>query len=207
MKDNTIEATISPTDDVHSSATLVLASEPAGAGDELATSVASFLTEYNNLDSEINDLTSELLEQDRKLVKRSDDELLPRVNRMWMLLSTIQRKLKKLRGSDEPEAEIDDDATEDDTDESSDCGGLHEREELKTGAELLNEHINQMENVLVGKSIMNEGMRIKRAIGLLKDLQCAVEEGFLVAAPPVAEREKVAAAPDKLDPSVSMLNA
>lgn len=33
------------------------------------------------------------------------------------------------------------------------------------------------------------------------------EEGLLFAAPPVAEPEKVAAAPDKLDPSVSELNA
>src|ERR1039458_6707580 len=189
---------ISPSDDAPLSSALVLVSRPAGTGNELATCVASFTSEYNDLDCAINDITTELLEQDRKLVKRFD-ELLPLVKRMWMLLSqrgdlhalvsrdsslaseleqledvptwtkwyeafssriidapslrTIQRKLKKLRGCDEPETTVDVDATEDDTDESSDCGGLHEREELKTGAELLNEHIKQMENVLAGKSI------------------------------------------------------
>jgi hypothetical protein len=69
---------------------------------------------------------------------------------------------------------------------------------MKTGAELLAEHIKQMENVLAGKSIMSDGMRIKRAIGRLKDLQCALEEGFLIVATtvpapkePVVEREIV----------------
>ena len=247
MKKNTM--VISPADHAPLSTALVLADKPSGVRDELATLVASFTTEYNNLDSEINDLTTELLEQNRTLVKRFDDELLPLVNRMWMLLSqrgnlhalalgarslaseleqladvptwtqwyeafssrimdapslrTIQRKLKKLRGCDEPETTVDVDATEDDTDESSVCGALHEREELKTGAELLNEHIKQMENVLAGKSIMTDGMRNKRALGLLKDLQHAVEEGLLLVAPPVAEHANAAAPPDKLDPSVS----
>ena len=224
-----------------------------GAEDELATRVVSFSTEYNDLDCAINEVTTELLEQDRKLAKRSVDELLPLVNRMWMHLSqrgdlhalvsrdrslaseleqladvptwtqwyeafssrimiapslrTIQRKLKKLRGCDEPETTVDVDATEDDTDESSVCGGLHERDEVKTGAELLAEHAKKMLDVLAGKSIMSDGMRIKRAIGLLKDLECALEEGFLFDAPPVAEHEKVAAAPDKLGPSVNTLNA
>src|ERR1035437_372336 len=224
-----------------------------GAEDELATRVVSFSTEYNDLDCAINEVTTELLEQDRKLAKRSVDELLPLVNRMWMHLSqrgelhalvlrdrslaseleqladvptwtewyeafssrimiapslrTIQRKLKKLRGCDEPETTVDVDATEDDTDESSVCGALHEREELNTGAELLNEHIKQMENVLAGKSIMTDGMRNKRALRLLKDLQHAVEEGLLLVAPPVAEHANAAAPPDKLDPSVSELTA
>ena len=235
---------ISPSDDVPSSSALVLASEPAATEDELATLVASFTTEYNNLDCAINGVTTELLEQDRKLAKRSDDELFPMIYRMWILLSqrgdlhalvlrdrflaseleqledvptwtqwyaafghliksapslrTMQRKLKKLRGSDEPETAVDDDATESDSNESSDCGGSYEREEVKTGSELLAEHIKQMENVLAGKSIMSDGMRIKRAIGHLKDLQCALEEGFLIVATtvpapkePVVEREIV----------------
>ena len=148
---------ISPSDDAPLSSALVLVSRPAGTGNELATCVASFTSEYNDLDCAINELTTELLEQDRKLVKRFDDELLPLVNRMWMHLSqrgdlhalvsgdhslaceleqfadvptwtrwyeafssrimdapslrSIQRKLKKLRGSDEPETAVDDDST------------------------------------------------------------------------------------------------
>jgi hypothetical protein len=58
-------------------------------------------------------------------------------------LRTIQRKFKKLRGCDEPETTVDADATEDDTDESSVCDILHEREELKTGAELLADHLEE----------------------------------------------------------------
>ena len=239
--DNTIEATISSTDDVHSSAALVLASRPAGAGDELATRVASFVIEYNNLDSEINLLTDELVGQERKLAVRYRDDLFPMISQMQMLLSqrgalhalvssdrsllgalaqlediptwtewyeafasrvegakslrTIQRKLKKLRGSDGPETAdtaVDDDAFEDDTEESSVSGGLHEREEAKTGAELLAEHIKQMINVLAGKSIKSAAMRINRAIGLLKDLQRALEEGFLIVATTVpAPKEPV----------------
>jgi hypothetical protein len=222
-----------------------------GAEDELATCVASFTTEYNNLDSTIYELTTELLEQSRKLVKRFDDELLPLVNRMWMLLSqrgnlhalvsrdrslaseleqladvptwtqwyeafsnrimgapslrTIQRKLKKLRGCDEPETTVDVDATEDDTDESSVCGGLHEHEELKTGAELLAEHAKKMLDVLAGKSIMSDAMRISRATSLAKDLQRALEEGFLLEATPVAGNENVAVPPHTPDAPVSTL--
>jgi hypothetical protein len=86
MKENTIEA-IGSTDDVPSSSALVLVSRPAGTGNERATCVASFSTEYNNLNCAINGVTTELLEQDRKLAKRSVDELLPLVNRMWMHLS------------------------------------------------------------------------------------------------------------------------
>lgn len=244
---------ISPADDAPLSTALVPSETPAGAGVELATSVASFTTEYINLDCAINELTTELLEQDRKLAKRSDDELLPLVNRMWMHLSqrgdlhalvsrdrslaseleqlvdvptwtqwyvayssrimnapslrTIQRKLKKLRGNDEPETAVDDDTTEGETDEPSVCDGLHEREEVKTGAELLAEHTKQMIKVLAGKSIMSDAMRISRAVGLLKDLARALEEGFLFDAPPVAEHENVAAAPEKFDQSVSTLNA
>jgi len=39
-----------------------------------------------------------------------------------------------------------------------------------------------MINVLAGKSIKSAAMRINRAIGLLKDLQRALEEGFLIVA-------------------------
>jgi hypothetical protein len=216
---------ISPANDTTVSTALMLVSKPAGAGDTGATCVASFTTEYNDLDCAINDITTELLEQDRKLVKRFD-ELLPLVKRMWMLLSqrgdlhalvsrdsslaseleqledvptwtqwyeafssriidapslrTIQRKLKKLRGCDEPETTVDVDATEDDTDESSLCGGLHERDEVKSGAELLAEHAKKMLDVLAGKSIMSDAMRITRAVSLVKDLQRALEDGFLV---------------------------
>jgi len=99
------------------------------------------------------------------------------------------------------------DTTEGDTDEPSVCEGLHEREEVKTGAELLTERTKQMIKVLAGKSIMTDGMRIKRALALLKDLQRALEEGFLFNAPTVPEQELVAAAPEKLDKSASKLNA
>ncbi len=229
---------ISPADDAPLSPALVLAEKPSGAGDELATCVASFSTEYNNLNCAINGVTTELLEQDRELAKRSVDELLPLVNRMWMHLSqrgdlhalvsgdhsltcelelladvptwtrwyeafssrvfdakslrTMQRKLKKLRGSDEPETAVDDDAAESDSNESSDCGGSYEREEVKTGSELLAEHITKVLDALVGKSIMSDAMRIRRAIGLVKDLQCALDEGFLIVATTVpAPKETV----------------
>ncbi len=66
---------------------LVLADKPTGAVDELATCVASFATEYNNLDSEIHDLTDDLLGEERKLAVRYRDELLPRIGQMQMLLS------------------------------------------------------------------------------------------------------------------------
>jgi hypothetical protein len=244
---------ISPADKASLSTALVPAVQGASALDELATAVASFATEYNNLDSSINDLTAELLEQDHKLAKRSDDELLPLVNRMWMHLSqrgdlhalvsrnraftseleqlvdvptwtqwyaafsdritnapslrTIQRKLKKLRGNDEPETAVDDVTGEVDKNESCVDDGLHERDELMTGAELLAEHIKQMENVLAGKSIMTDAMRNKRALGLLKDLKCAVEEGILLVAPPVAGQANAAAPPNQPDPSASKLAA
>ena len=78
---------IKPTDDEPASPALVLVSKPAGASDELATNVASLASEYNNLDSAINDLTTELLGQERKLVERYQDELLPLLDQMQMLLS------------------------------------------------------------------------------------------------------------------------
>jgi hypothetical protein len=73
--------------DVTASTALVLIREPAGAVDELATLVASFAAEYSDLDSEINDLVSELLSQERSLILRYRDELLPMLNRMQMFLS------------------------------------------------------------------------------------------------------------------------
>src|ERR1035441_6079425 len=78
---------ISPGVDVPVSTALVLASKPNAAVDELATCVASFLTEYNYLDSEISDLTDDLLGQERKLAGRYRDELLPMISQMQMLLS------------------------------------------------------------------------------------------------------------------------
>jgi hypothetical protein len=242
-------------DHVPTSSALVLASGPAATEDELATLVASFTTEYNNLDSEISDLTDDLLGHERKLAGRYRDELLPMINQMQMLLSqrgalhalvakdgslanklkqledvptwtewyeafasrvseakslrTVQRQLKKLRGKTEPVTDADDDGddNDNDTDTPSALGGFDARDEVKTGAELLAEHIKQMIKVLAGKSIMTDGMRNKRALGLLKDLQHAVEEGLLLVAPPVAEHANAAAPPDKLDPSVSELTA
>ena len=78
---------VGPANDAPVSTVLVLASEPSGTGDELATLVASFTTEYNHLDTEINDLTDELLGQEQKLAVRYRDELIPMLNRMQMLLS------------------------------------------------------------------------------------------------------------------------
>lgn len=86
--------TISSADDAPLSTALVLADKPAGAGNELATLVASFTTEYNNLDWEINDLTTELLEENRKLVKRFDEEVIPLVNRRRKTQMRLERKLK-----------------------------------------------------------------------------------------------------------------
>jgi hypothetical protein len=130
---------------------------------------------------------------------------------MAMSLRTVQRHLKKLRGKTEPvtDSEVDpvgDDA-DDDTAESSPLAGYNGCGEVKSSAELLAEHIKQMGNVLAGKSIMSDGMRISLAAGLLKDMQRALEEGFLFDAPPVAEHEEVAVVPDKLDSSVTTLNA
>jgi hypothetical protein len=248
---------ISPANDTTVSTALVLVSKPVCAEDELATCVASFTTEYNILDSEINDLTDDLLGEERKLAVRYRDELLPRIGQMQMLLSqrgalhelvannrsllgvlaqledvptwtewyeafasrfqgamslrTVQRQLKKLRSGTGPTVGADTSSASDDTDGGADersfHSGLYRDDEAKTGAELIAEYIKQMENILAGKSIISDGMRIKRAIGLLKDLQCAVEEGFLFDAPPVAGNERVGVAPHKSDSTVSTLNA
>jgi hypothetical protein len=199
---------------VPTSTALVLASQPVSAVDELATLVASIATEYNSLDSEINDLTDDLLVEERKLAVRYRDELLPRIGQMQMLLSqrgalrelvandrsllgalaqlediptwtewyeafasrfqgakslrTIQRQLKKLRGGTGPMAGADTSLAGDDSD-----GGADERTShsgLYRDAE--------------GKSIMSDAMRITRAVSLVKDLQRALEEGFLFEATP-----------------------
>jgi hypothetical protein len=67
--------------------TLVLASGPVVAEDELATCVASFLTGFNNLACGISGLTDELLGQERKLAGRYRDELIPMLFQMQILLS------------------------------------------------------------------------------------------------------------------------
>jgi hypothetical protein len=80
MKKDAVESIISRPADAAPSSAPVLANRPAGAGNELATSFASFANEYKELDCAIKDLTTELLEQDRKLAGRFENELIPLLN-------------------------------------------------------------------------------------------------------------------------------
>jgi hypothetical protein len=59
-----------------------------------------------------------------------------------------------------------------------------ERGEIKTGQELLTEHAEEMLDVLVGKSVKNNAMRITCAVGKVRDLQRAIEENKLFDPPP-----------------------
>jgi hypothetical protein len=227
---------VGPANDAPVSTALVLASKPAGAGDELATLVASLTNEYSNLDSEIHDLTDELLGQERKLSVRYRDELLPRINQMQMLLSQrgalrelvandrsllgafaqlddmptwtewyeafasnfqgakslrqVQRQLKKIRGETRPKADDDTSSTihnsDGSTEETSSDPDLYRNDEGKSAADLLAEHAKKLLDVLTGPSVMSDGMRITRAVSLVKDLQRALEEGFLVVSAPVS---------------------
>lgn len=58
-----------------------------------------------------------------------------------------------------------------------------ERGEIKTGQELLSEHANSLLSVLADKSIKDDAMRVKRAAGMVVDLQRTIEEGKLFAPP------------------------
>ena len=99
-------------------------------------------------------------------------------------LRTVQRQLKKLRGKTEPVTDSDvdpvGDDTDDDTAESSPLAGHDVYGEVKSAAELLAEHAKMMLDVLTGTSAMSDSMRITRAATLVKDLQRALDEGFLV---------------------------
>jgi DNA repair photolyase len=54
-----------------------------------------------------------------------------------------------------------------------------ERQEIKTGQHLLREFAEKMLDVLTGKSVKNDAMRITSAVGLVKDLQRTIDEGKL----------------------------
>jgi hypothetical protein len=243
---------ISVSEDAPQSSGLVLATEPAGAEDELATCVASFTINYKNLNLAVDERTTEWLTEERKQAERFEDNVFPLVDQMQKHLSqrgdlyasvfgvasraselgqlaevptwtkwyaafsnrittapslrTIQRKLKQFRRVDEPALVVDGDGAEGAITEDVVHVGLCERDELKTRTELLTEHTKKMMDALAGKSVMSDSMRICRAIGLLKDLQRALEEGLLFDAPRVAGYEEVAAAPAKSDSHVDPLN-
>jgi predicted small secreted protein len=72
------------------------------------------------------------------------------------------------------------DDADDDTAESSPFAGCDGFGEVKSAAELLAEHAKMMLDVLTGTSVMSDSMRITRAATLVKDLQRALDEGFLV---------------------------
>lgn len=248
MKAITTEPIIGTSDDVQPPLALAPVNSPVAMGEELATDaaslkitknelttrVASIIAEYSELDPNINDLTNELLAEHRKLTGRIDNELMPSLNRMQMLLSqrgelhallatdpslageldqlgnlptwtewfemfrsrfdvamtlrTVQRKLKLLRGetnSADDDGEFDD-SPESDTDEPEAPPTAKEREEVRTASELLAEHVKCLKDALTGKSINNDAMRISRAVGLVKDLEIALDEGVLFDSPPVS---------------------
>jgi hypothetical protein len=134
-------------------------------------------------------------------------------------LRTFQRNLAKInqKALKEGVSETDpDDGTEGGDTENAEGDGEEEtgesqdeREEIQTGPELLTKHATEMLEVLKGRSIRNDAMRIKRAAELVKDLQRAVEEGTLF--PPVhpdadeANRERLEPPqPSTLEPSVTL---
>jgi len=81
---------------------------------------------------------------------------------MAMSLRTVQRKLKMLREKTEQVTDDIDDADESEADEPSAPATATERDEVKSSAELLTEHTNEMMDVLAGRSIMSDSMRITR---------------------------------------------
>ena len=215
---------------------------------KLATDVASMVSEYRSLNGEINNITTDLLDEAARLESKSNDELIPRLAQMQSLLSqrgelrqrlkrdelssevsarllgqieelpgwtmwyenyhtrvknafslrTAQRNLAKINKTallktnaaietsevaETGETKPDESAKE----QSHDGCGLNkpiEREEIKTGPELLASHASMMLSVLTGPSIKSDTMRIKRSVELVKDMQQAIQEGKLFSATP-----------------------
>jgi hypothetical protein len=69
--------------------------------------------------------------------------------------------------------------------------GEDQREEIKTGPELLAEHVANMLDLFTDKTVQSDATRISRTVSLLKDLQRAIDEGklFAVEPSPAAEPE------------------
>jgi len=228
---------------------------------ELATTVASLISEYRDLNDEINDITSLAVDQSAKLEK-TKEKLLPRLAAMQSVLSergelhrrlksnelppeitekllaqinalpgwsewyedyrvrvkdaaslrTVQRQLAELNrmslpkhtdcgensdGTMSGEGAEESDSTADGSGQPDDVApGTKdsEREEIKSGQELLTEHAKEMVEVLTGRSVKNDAMRITRALTKLKDLQQAIDEGKLFGPPfPIVEPQSVPA--------------
>jgi len=122
-------------------------------------------------------------------------------------LRTVQRDLEKLNrkapvenidsaeeadgadtdGAKDTDYTEDSDRTEGGSENSGDDSSERqtERAELKTASELLAEHAHRMLEVLTGKSIRNDAMRISRAAELAEDLQRTIKEGKLFDSAPV----------------------
>jgi hypothetical protein len=218
---------------------------------ELATVVASLVSEYKDLDAEISGVTTDLLDQAIKfeqskgklslkiahmhsvLSQRGDlhryltgdelppeiaKELLAQVNALpgWVewyevyrarvknaaSLRTVQRQIAELNRMslvEHTEGDENSDGAEcsdgvDDGESPEENSGrrddvIHgikesERDDIMTGQELLSEFAKKMLEVLIGKSIKSEAMRIKGAVEMVKNLQRAIDEGKLIDSEP-----------------------
>lgn len=146
-----------------------------------------------------------LIDEKQKLLtrrgKKSEKNLTAFLSRNGLNPSTVRswrRRLKKEQAAP-PEPESVDIAEE--SSDATGAGECHERgvrEEIKSGFELLTEYAKKMLEVLLGKSIKSESMRIKKAAEMVKDLQQAIEDGKLFANAPSVEPQAVPHAPQPL---------
>ncbi|MFZ1006449.1 MAG: hypothetical protein WAN65_06420 [Candidatus Sulfotelmatobacter sp.] len=143
-----------------------------------------------------------LIDEKQKLLtrrgKKSEKNLTAFLSRNGLNPSTVRswrRRLKKEQAAPPEPESVDIAEGSSDATGAGECPERGVREEIKSGSELLTEYAKKMLEVLLGKSIKSESMRIKRAAEMLKDLQRTIDEGKLFANVPSVEPQAVPQAP------------
>jgi DNA repair photolyase len=135
------------------------------------------------------DLMPLLDEKQRRLTsrgKKSDKNFTAFLLQNGLNPNTVRSWRRRLKKELEPEQEIVENHEASTAAPSAETTGRNEagREEIKSGPELLAEHAANMLEVLTGKTVKNDSLRISRTVALVKDLRRAIDEGKLFAVTP-----------------------